>query len=399
MKLSQSNTSFFNSVIRRSTICPVNFDDFARIHKKLEPSMPGLKPISHNHNMIRRRTICRVKCDDFAQILDKSGNCLLKTKLDYDFLEPSMLGIEPEPPKWPERDELIKAGIQRRANSVDLPLSLRMIKKKQRLNVACRDSDDSIRRVHSSMVFIILVLQIYALKMRGSDLEDNEAVIAHIHGETNDYFAWLFKQIFPQSPNMMICLMTLLADFFDYSLPMENSGFDSLTGESISCKFVEPNLVRKEDYNSGEEGAVDVTVRTVGNLNRMIGEQDLVMPLEIKQDGYVDYQRTELQYQMNLSRDPNNSLLWCNYASFLQVILHDYDRAEDCFKRATQVTPPDAEALNRYANFLWVVRNDLAGAEQKYINAIEVEPTNTYYASSYADFLWSSGGDGTCLLL
>lgn len=205
--------------------------------------------------------------------------------------------------------------------------------------------------------------------MRESVLEDNfDGVIDHTHREMNDSFAWLFKQIFPQSPNLMICLMTLLADFSEYSLARENIRLDSYIDESISFENdSELNLVTLEDSNSGEKGVVDVITRIKNNLNRTINNEDLRLQFEIEQDNYVDYQRTDLQYQFNLCKDSNNSLLLCNYAQFLHVVSHDYDRAEDCFKHATELTPPDAEALNRYANFLWVVRNDLAGAEQIYI--------------------------------
>lgn len=328
--------------------------------------------------LTRRKTICGVNFNEFPQKRDNSGNCLLKNKVEFDFLEPSMLGIKPEPPKWPEREELIRASIQRRANSVDIPLSLRIIKEKQKkLNEGINYGDDSVKKVHSSMVFIILELQRHALKMRESILGDNsDGVIDHSRREMNDSFAWLFKQIFPKSPNMMICLMTLLADFSEYSLAKEN--------------ISELNLVTIENNTSVENGVVDEITRIKDNLGS---------DLEIEQDNYVDYHRTDLQYQMNLSKDPNNSLIWCNYAQFLHVVSHDYDRAEDCFKRATSLTPPDAEALNRYANFLWVVRNDLAGAEKKYTAALDIESDNTYYASSYANFLWSTGGEDTCFPL
>lgn len=71
-------------------------------------------------------------------------------------------------------------------------------------------------------------------------------------------------------------------------------------------------------------------------------------------------------------------------------------RAEECFKRAVQVEPPDAESLSRYADFLWMVKKDAWEAEERYQQAIEAEPENPYHASKYASFLWSSGGEETC---
>lgn len=71
-------------------------------------------------------------------------------------------------------------------------------------------------------------------------------------------------------------------------------------------------------------------------------------------------------------------------------------RAEECYKRAVQVMPPDAEALSLYANFLWMVRRDLLEAEEKFLQALAAEPDNSYFASRYANFLWSTGGEETC---
>ena len=74
-------------------------------------------------------------------------------------------------------------------------------------------------------------------------------------------------------------------------------------------------------------------------------------------------------------------------------------RAEECFKRAIQVEPQDAEALGLYADFLWRVRNDLWEAEERYLQAVAADPKNPFHASKYAHFLWSTGGEGTCFPL
>ncbi|XP_047962219.1 uncharacterized protein LOC125207056 [Salvia hispanica] len=107
----------------------------------------------------------------------------------------------------------------------------------------------------------------------------------------------------------------------------------------------------------------------------------------------------ELLYQTELAQEPNNPLLLANYAQFLYLVVRDLDRAEDYFKRATEVEPKDAEALNKYANFLWAVRNDLWAAEETYLEAIAAEPSNSYYAANYAHFLWNTGGEDTCFPL
>jgi hypothetical protein len=47
---------------------------------------------------------------------------------------------------------------------------------------------------------------------------------------------------------------------------------------------------------------------------------------KIEADDYEDYFRTDLLYQTGLSQDPNNPLLLANYAQFLYIVAHDYDR-------------------------------------------------------------------------
>lgn len=73
-----------------------------------------------------------------------------------------------------------------------------------------------------------------------------------------------------------------------------------------------------------------------------------------------------------------------------------WDRAEYYFKRASEMQPPDAEALGRYASFLWLAKNDLGAAEETYLEAIAADPGNTAHAANYAHFLWNTGGEDTC---
>ncbi|GLT89161.1 hypothetical protein SLE2022_071570 [Rubroshorea leprosula] len=78
---------------------------------------------------------------------------------------------------------------------------------------------------------------------------------------------------------------------------------------------------------------------------------------------------------MGLAEEPNNPLLLLNYAQFPHLVLRDHDRAEECFKRAIQVEPPDAVALTQYADFLWKVRRELWEAEERYQQAMAAKLT------------------------
>mgnify|MGYP003366093512 CR=1 FL=1 len=87
------------------------------------------------------------------------------------------------------------------------------------------------------------------------------------------------------------------------------------------------------------------------------------------------------------------------YWSISYLIVYVCNRAENYFKRATNVEPKDAEAMSKYASFLWQARKDLWAAEETYLEAISIDPSNSYYAANYAHFLWTTGGEDTCFPL
>ncbi|KZV34965.1 hypothetical protein F511_04939 [Dorcoceras hygrometricum] len=347
--------------------------------------------------------------------MDRFPRAIPKTKGDqdsflnlrFDFLEPMMLGIRPEVPDWPDRETAIRATIEQKAKCFDIPLSLRMIKKKLQREVGfkeftgCKGSDYcSVKAAFSSMVLIIVELQSYALHMRESLChEDLDIAIVKVQKEMHSSFAWLFQQVFSKAPSLMIEVMILVANLGAFSasqtgvLPSGAFPYDEgidLSVSSISISQPGGGIVNGNEATKTKE----VEGEEVDHKNI----QSFVSPVsvEVESDGYEEYHRTDLLYQMSLSREPNNPLLLCNYGQFLQLVARDYDRAEECYKRAVQLMPPDAEALSLYANFLWMVRRDLWGAEERFLQALAAEPDNSYYASRYANFLWNTGGEETC---
>ena len=56
--------------------------------------------------------------------------------------------------------------------------------------------------------------------------------------------------------------------------------------------------------------------------------KQMVSPVEarVEAEESMDYFKTELLYQTGLSQQPDNVLLLANYAQFLYLIIHDYDR-------------------------------------------------------------------------
>ncbi|KAJ8769476.1 hypothetical protein K2173_002966 [Erythroxylum novogranatense] len=380
----------------------------------------------------------------------------------FEFLEPKFLDIEQEAPEWPERDEIERISIEHKANSVDIPLSLRMIKRKQKWQVGFEDAGDfaccSVKKAFSSMVFMIQELQNHALNIRESlNSEDLRCVMSKVQMEMNASFVWLFQQVFSRTPTLMVYVMLLLANFTVHSmagnhvvastsqrvmacsvLTKEEMHQERHRVDSNTCKTYQVGRNRGASqerdvllgklsasistslYQIGEPGNQDLRqeeeVRlwnsTVAEASRMQTEARHVLDgglkkqmvssisVELEPDDYAEYHRTDLIYQMGVAENPNNPLLLLNYAQFLFAVSRDHDRAEECFKRAIMAGgPPDAEVFSRYADFLWIVRKDLWGAEEKYQQAVAVEPNNHYHASKYANFLWNTGGEDTCFPL
>ena len=343
-----------------------------------------------------------------------------------NFVENQKSPVEPPwpeiPPDWVGREEIIPASIERKANSVDLPLSLRMIKRKMQWEEGFREVGESayssVKKAFSSMVFIIRELHSYTLQMREFLFyEDLQEIIVHVQKEMHASFVWLFQQVFSHTPTLMMYVMILLANFTVHSmghnaaiaasLPQVGSQmesmveiqdqkhhkFDSSTIKTFSSSsssgkmtsiggnnggggkvrpiasgtdgdggFDGSNQYRTilpdgsssssssqlSSYGTSREAAESETREEEMNLWNSIVEEasemqsslrDEALNQEIMQrfvspviaqieadNDYADYFRTGLLYQVGLVQDPNNPLLLANYAQFLYLVAHDYDR-------------------------------------------------------------------------
>ncbi|KAJ1383601.1 Tetratricopeptide-like helical domain superfamily [Sesbania bispinosa] len=360
-----------------------------------------------------------------------------------DILEPSLLGIQPESPSWPERDEILRLNFERKVNSVEIPLSILMIKKKLQWQKGVTEESEltncSVKKMFSSLLFIIHELQNYALKTRESlYCEDLQGVMAKLQGELDASFVWLFQQIFWKTPSLMVNVMVLLANFSVFSIC--NNAVVAVTSPSKNKEVLSlTNIRKKQQHSQGDqdENRKELTEEEEVLWKSMLEEASrwkmelhsealdhetvlgFVAPVSVQIEGdqYEEYDRTRLYYRRHLRQAPYNSLVLSNYAQFLYLFLHDLDGkrkntkqepscllalyaikgAEEYFKLSVLVEPPDAEAFSKYADFLWLVRNDLWAAEQRYQQAVEADTGNAcYYASKYANFLWSTGGTDTC---
>ncbi|KAG2329768.1 hypothetical protein Bca4012_020700 [Brassica carinata] len=312
-----------------------------------------------------------------------------------------------------------RSSIERRANSVDLPLSLRMIKRKlqeEALREARESTYCSIDKAFSSMVFMIEEMHSFALQTR--EVAFYEGAFKHVKKDMHASLLWIFQRVFSQTPTLMVYVMILLANFTVHSVasnlgvaaspatkdqeqmglvPVVSGTVDMISHLSTQRDLVLGQEIREEEmslWNSMVEEADQMQDSPVDHDMRL----RLVSPIiaRVALDDNASYTRTELLYKIGLSQEPNNTLLLANYAQFLYLVSQDYDRAEKCFKKAIESEEVDAEAYSKYAIFQWKVRKDLWAAEENFLEAISADPTNSFYAASYANFLWQTGGEETC---
>jgi len=353
------------------------------------------------------------KIEDLAlkfQLSCDAANANDSESEDFQEISPSVSFAEEfEPP-----EEIIPANIERKANSVELPFSLRIIKKKLQWKEGFRDAGESaycsVKKAFSSMVFIIRELHSYTLQMREVLFyEDLQGILQRVQNEMHASFVWLFQQVFSHTPTLMVYVMILLANFTVYSMghnaaiaavapqpvttvvevqdqrgghthtidssavktfsvsngkntasvgggnggggrvrPAANGTdgdgrFDrsdrygtvfSNGASSQVCKTGETESVSGQEEEEAklwnamveEASRMEVSMRGDG-LDRDAMKQ-FVSPVmaRIESDDYAEYLRTELVYLTGLSQDPKNTLLLSNYAQFLYLVAHDYDR-------------------------------------------------------------------------
>jgi len=283
-----------------------------------------------------------------------------------DVLEPSLLGIKPEPPQWPAREEVIRDCIARRASSIDIPLSLRVIKLKQRIQKLeeerengelglGHDSQNPISNMCCNTLHIIREVQSQALKIRGLVLdEDLDGIAGKVQKEMTSSFVWLFREVFAKTPDLMVQVMVLTSNFAAYSLEtvpkesvetQEGLGSDSRNWGVGQLELGKSGVPTEELLDGMDEREVGLWNSLVEEANEMnegyvkdpgLGYVDrlrehklgFVSPVsvEIQKDEYAEYYSTNLLYQIGLSQDPNNPLLLSNYAQFLWLVSRDYDR-------------------------------------------------------------------------
>ncbi|KAK6122126.1 hypothetical protein DH2020_044136 [Rehmannia glutinosa] len=345
------------------------------------------------------------------------------------------------PPDFPERDEIIPANIERKANSVDIPLSLRMIKRKKQWQEGFMEAGGSaycsVKKAFSSMVFIIQELHSYTLQMREVLFyEDLQGILASVQKEMHASFVWLFQKVFSHTPTLMMYVMILLANYSVYSM----STNAALQGHGVAMEDV--SMV--EDHNPSKQKFDSSIIRTlklsssngktisVGGNNGGGGGKYRPTSSGTGGDGMFD----ESKYNRTITPDGASSIsdnpsrtssgkesvsrqdsieeeetLWNSIveeASRMQALdqetlrkfvspvdakfetddRSEYLRTELLYQTELAQEPNNSLLLANYAQFLYLVAQDFDRAEEYFKRATKVEPKDAEALNKYANFLW-----------
>ncbi|KAF7830976.1 nematode resistance protein-like HSPRO2 [Senna tora] len=326
-----------------------------------------------------------------------------------EVLDPSELGIKPEPPSWPEREKILRLEFEKKVNCLGIPFSIRIIQKKLQWQKNFTEAREfitccSMKKSFSSMMFIIHELQNYTLQIRQNlHCEDNmQGLITKFRSDVDASCVWLFQKILCKTPNLMVYTMVLLANFTVFS--MKNNTVLATTAPLITEARI-MMLADKKEQDEDEKLWMKIVEEAYRMQEELRSEaldretvKQLVAPVSVELEGdtYEEYERTEMCYREIINLAPNNSLLLSNYAQFRYLVYGDVDEAEEYFRSSMRENPEDPETLSRYADFLWLVRKDVGEAEEKYLEAMDAAPGNTHYMTKYAHFIWYTGGQGTC---
>lgn len=351
---------------------------------------------------------------------------------------------ELEPPDWPG-----EISIERKANSMELPVSLRMIKRKKQWQEGFREAGESaycsVKKAFSSMVFIIRELQSYTLQMREVLFyEDLQGILVRVQQEMNASFVWLFQQVFSHTPTLMVYVMILLANYSVYSMGVNTAiaatpPAYAATIESVSTIETHDQGVNKFDSSTVKRFSVSSSGKTtsVGGINGGGGKFPSIasgMDGDGRFDGSIssDFQQTivpdggpsraseeSISGQVNREDETQlwNSML--EEASNMQSVtrdesldletmqkfvspvtvrietedFEDYFRTELLYQTGLTQEPNSSLLLANYAQFLYVVAHDYDRAEDYFQKAVKAEPKDAEAVSKYANFLWRAKKD------
>ncbi|OMO90499.1 RNA-processing protein, HAT helix [Corchorus olitorius] len=361
-----------------------------------------------------------------------------------------------EQPSWLEGGEdIIPSSIERKANSVDLPLSLRIIKRKLQWQDGFREAGESaycsMKKAFSSMVFIIRELHSYTLQMRELlYYEDLQGILVRVQNEMHASFVWLFQQVFSHTPTLMVYVMILLANYSVHSMG-SNAALAATAANPTPASYVsvveeQDQKHQKFDSSSIKSFSVSSSSGKTTSIGGNNGGGGKVRPVASGTDGEAWFDRAdqfstivpdgasqlsspgttgEAQTESTSGRATREEelSLWNSIvdealkmqASFRGETLdqetiqrfispvtakietdadyEDYFRTELLYQTGLTQEPNNPLLLANYAQFLYLVAHDYDRAEEYFKKAIQVEPADAEAYSKYASFLWRVKND------
>ncbi|CAN8295168.1 unnamed protein product [Cochlearia groenlandica] len=340
-----------------------------------------------------------------------------------------------EPP-WPEMIQM--SNIERKANSVDLPLSLRIIKRKlkmeeeedKQLVVVVDESDcccSSVKKAFSSMVFMIRELQSFTLHMRELLLfEDLQGILHRVRKEMHASFVWLFQQVFSATPTLMVSVMILLANFTVYSIG-NNTALAAVTTPTATVSFaVDTTEINQSDESNNKFDTSMVKSFSVDGKTSFVGGNggnNNIPPVQsgIYGDGSDEF-GTPSQFS-SFAADSDVTVsgqeeirLWksileesekmeaLDHETMKQMVSPvearleaeesmDYFKTELLYQTGLSQQPDNVLLLANYAQFLYLIIHDYDRAEKYFKKAAKAEPADAEALNKYATFLWQARND------
>ncbi|KAG2327546.1 hypothetical protein Bca52824_010274 [Brassica carinata] len=325
------------------------------------------------------------------------------------------------------------SSIEMKANSVHLPLSLRIIKKKRQwqegVKQAGESASDSMSKAFSSMVFMIQELQSFTLHMRETLFyEDLQGILVRVREEMHASFVWLFRQVFSATPTLMVYVMILLANFTVYSLGTNSAlaaaaptitTVTELTSVSQTNEKFDKTFFVSSPTVDGNSNGGGGNIRTVLNGTDGDGFNVPEGPSQLSSSTFGSTTTTEAETSVS---GHDEVRLWnkiveeaeeMQYSKIDSVLDHetrkrfvspldarvetgegiDYFRTELLYQTRLSQEPDNPLLLANYAQFLYIVSNNYDRAEEYFKRAVGVEPKDAEALSKYATFLWRARDD------
>ncbi|XP_010414361.1 PREDICTED: uncharacterized protein LOC104700532 [Camelina sativa] len=380
-------------------------------------------------------------------------------ELTLRFNVPNQYGSEPHDykansigPPWNEMVHL--SSIEMKANSVDLPLSLRIIKKKRQWEEGVKQVGESaccsMNKAFSSMVFMIRELQSFTLHMREVLFyEDLQEILLRVREELHQSFVWLFQQVFSATPTLMVYVMILLANFTVYSIGSNSalaaplpqmvtevttvSETDEATNVKLDSSIVKTFFVSTStngnttsvggNNNGGGGGNIKPVLSGTDGGDGFDGSEQFrtIIPEGVSQLSSSSFGSTTTESEPSVSGQDENRL-WnsmveeadrMQYSDIDDSLDHDtrtrfvssvearveaeedtdHFKTELMYQTGLSQEPNNPLLLANYAQFLYLVSNDHDRAEEYFKRAVGVEPKDAEALSKYATFLWRARDD------